>query len=167
MFVVDFSWLFNNWVFCKSDEAWNSDALGRHVRIDLAVQVQSAPAQASSQRHVGFGKDTRVLRQGLVFVMSSKQLCYDATSKSGCNGVTKKMAYLQPRRDAQDLKEPSPSGSGHKATRKGAACIWAWGLEWSCFARSLSGQRSLRGFAGTCFPINLKGFCHLSLYWCV
>ena len=29
-----------------------------HVMLCLTVQVQSAPAQASSQRHVGFGQET-------------------------------------------------------------------------------------------------------------
>ena len=79
---------------------------------DLFVQVQSAPAQASSQRHVGFGQET----DGFLWVYLQDQMI---------DGVVTRRFYTctcmecDSTRDWQDVKEPSPSQTSHRASRKG------------------------------------------------
>ena len=88
-----------------------------------AGQVQSAPAQASSQRHVGFGKDSWLSH------LSLTASSHDATQYLQVAG-----ACLKQRWDAQDVKETSPSRPAHRASRKGTDWIrlvmiggdWEW-----------------------------------------
>ena len=81
----------------------------------LSVQVQSAPVPASSQRHVGFGKD-RVSFHEQSSLSSHALRCMK--QKCGCH-------IANVRCILQDVKEASsPSQLGRKAPRKGRLANW-------------------------------------------